>query len=151
MKHNYKLQIAPRSHQRGAALVVGLVLMLVLTVIGISGMNTATMELAMANATQVQQESFQQAENAIDIALAQELYTTAGPRNVALIGGSTPYDRRAVTTYTEINTPVPGEANSSGVSGAMVAWHFETVAAGQSSRNAISGHIQGFYVRGRSE
>jgi Tfp pilus assembly protein PilX len=150
MQNDNTLSIAPRAHQQGAALVVGLVLLLVLTVVGVSGMNMATMELTMANNAQVQQDAFQLAENAIDIALATENYTTAGPRDVALLG--TPeYDRRATTTYTEINTPIPGEANSQGVPGAMVAWHFDAVAAGQGPRNATSAHIQGFYVRGRSE
>ena len=35
---------APRSAQTGATLIVGLVLLLVLTVVGISGMNTATID-----------------------------------------------------------------------------------------------------------
>ena len=34
--------------QQGAALVIGLVLLVVITVLAISGMNTATTELAMA-------------------------------------------------------------------------------------------------------
>jgi type IV pilus assembly protein PilX len=146
------LSIASRSSQQGAALIVGLVLLLVLTVIGVSGMNTATMEITMANSVQVQQDAFQLAENAIDTALATEAYTTAGARNVALLG--TPqYDRQAVTTFTDITTPVPGEVNTTGVAvgGTMVAWHFVTQASGQGPRNATSAHIQGFYVRGRSE
>jgi type IV pilus assembly protein PilX len=146
------LSIPARSRQQGAALIVGLVLLLVLTVVGVSGMNTATMEITMANSVEVQQDAFQLAENAIDVALATEAYTTVGPRSVALLG--TPdYDRQAVTTYTDINTDIPGEVNSTGEggSGNMVAWHFETVAAGRGPRNASSAHIQGFYVRGRSE
>lgn len=140
----------PPCRQQGAVLVAGLVLMLVLTVIGVSGMNMATMEIAMAGSAQVQQDAFQLAENAIDIALATENYTTAGPRTVALLGVPD-FDRQAVTTYTDINTPIPGEANSQGVAGAMVAWHFEIVAQGQGPRNAAASHTQGFYVRGRSE
>ena len=54
MRNNNTLLVAARSRQQGAALIVGLVLLLVLTVIGISGMNTATMELAMANSAQMQ-------------------------------------------------------------------------------------------------
>lgn len=152
MRIDKTLSVAARCRQQGAALVVGLVLLLVLTVVGISGMNMATMEIAMANSAQVQQDAFQLAENAIDIALATESYTTAGPRFVNLLG--TPdFDRQAVTTYTEYNTAIPGEVNSDGVgvSGAMVAWHFEIRAAGQGPRVATSSHIQGFYVRGRSE
>ena len=142
--------VAARSRQQGAALVVGLVLLLVLTVIGISGMNTATMEIQMANSVQVQQDAFQLAENAIDVALATENYTTAGPRNVLPLGVPD-YDRRALTIYTDINTGVPGEANSAGVTGSMVAWHFQVTSTGQGPRNATAAHIQGFYVRGRSE
>jgi type IV pilus assembly protein PilX len=141
---------APRSRQTGAALVVGLVLLLVLTIVGISGMNTATMQITMASSTQVQQDAFQLAENAIDTALATENYTTAAPRNVNLLGVPN-YDRRAVTTYTDINTPIPGEANSAGVPGAMIAWHFEVVATGVGPRNAAAAQRQGFYIRGRSE
>src|SRR5690606_2858774 len=37
--------------QRGAALVVGLILLMVLTVLAISGMNTSTLELQMAGNT----------------------------------------------------------------------------------------------------
>jgi type IV pilus assembly protein PilX len=138
MRNNNTLLVAPPS------------LLLVLTVVGVSGMNTATMEITMANSVQVQQDAFQLAENAIDIALGTENYTTAGPRDVALLG--TPgYDRRATTAYLDINTAIPGEANSEGVSGAMVAWHFQSTSAGVGPRNATSAHIQGFFVRGRSE
>ena len=45
-------------------------LLLVLTVVGVSGMNTATMEITMAGNTQFQQDAFQLAEDGIDIALA---------------------------------------------------------------------------------
>ena len=141
---------ARRRRQQGAALVVGLMLMLLLTVIGVSGMNTATTEIAMANSVQVQQDAFQLAENAIGIALATGNYSTAGPRTVEWLGVPG-FDRHAVSTYTGINTPVPGEANSLGVAGAMTAWHFEVVAQGEGPRNAAAVHRQGFYVRGRSE
>lgn len=141
---------AHRGRQQGAILVVGLVLMLVLTIIGVSGMNTATMEIAMANSTQLQQDAFQLAENAIEVALATENYSTAGPRPVARLG-TAGFDREAVTTYTGVVTSIPGEANSVGVAGGMVAWHFEIVATGEGLRNAAASHVQGFYVRGRSE
>ena len=38
--------------QRGAALVIGMILLLVLTVLGISGLVTATLELQMAGNAQ---------------------------------------------------------------------------------------------------
>jgi hypothetical protein len=48
--------------QNGAALVVGLLLLMVLTLLAISGMNTASLELVMAGNTQYQQNAFQAAE-----------------------------------------------------------------------------------------
>ena len=65
-----------RARQAGATLVVGLVLLLVLTVVGVSGMNTATMEVTMAGNTQFQNDAFQMAEDGIDTVLAQRKFST---------------------------------------------------------------------------
>jgi len=56
---------ALRSRQRGAALVVGLILLLILTVLGITGVVTAALELQMSGNTQFQERSFQAAEYGI--------------------------------------------------------------------------------------
>lgn len=53
------------SRQRGAALVIGLVLLMVLTVLGVTGMTTSTLELAMADNMQRSQYVFQAAESAL--------------------------------------------------------------------------------------
>ena len=55
----------PRREQ-GAILVVGLVLLLVLTVLGISTMSTASLELSMAGNDQFLENAFQLAESGID-------------------------------------------------------------------------------------
>ena len=49
--------------QKGAALIVGLVLLLVLTVLGVSGINMASLELQMTGNTQAAQVAFQAAES----------------------------------------------------------------------------------------
>jgi type IV pilus assembly protein PilX len=59
---NYKL----RNRQEGAALVVGLVLLVIVTVLAVSGMNTATTELAMARTDQNYENAFQTAEAGLD-------------------------------------------------------------------------------------
>ena len=59
----------PSMRQRGAALIVGLVLMMVLTILAISTMRTSTLELAMAGNTQYQQTARQLAEAGIADAL----------------------------------------------------------------------------------
>ena len=76
------LLLPPRRRQAGATLIVGLVLLLVLTVVGVSGMNMATMEITMAGNTQFRQDAFQAAEDARagDGLLAAQLWLGAGSR-----------------------------------------------------------------------
>ncbi len=54
---------APAEVQRGAALVVGLVLLMVLTVLAISVMRTAALDLAMTGNAQFRENAFQLAES----------------------------------------------------------------------------------------
>lgn len=139
--------IAPRSSQTGATLVVGLVLLLVLTVVGVSGMNTATMEVTMAGNTQFQTDAFQMAEDGIDTVLAQRNYSTSGNTTLAPTGDPD-YDRRAVTRFIT-TTPIPDAAFSMGVStGSVQAFHFDIVSVGKGPRNASSTHTQSFYQVG---
>jgi type IV pilus assembly protein PilX len=135
------------SSQQGATLVVGLVLLLVLTVLGVSTMNTATMEVTMAGNTQFQQDAFQAAEDGIDIAIAQRNYTTVAPTTVPLTGNPN-YDRQSITTFMA-TTPVPDLAFSMGTStGSVQAFHFDILSVGIGSRNARDIHNQSFYVVG---
>jgi type IV pilus assembly protein PilX len=140
-----KLRAALAASQRGAALVVGLVLLLVLTVVGVSGMNTATMEINMAASTQFQQDAFQMAEDGVETMLATRTYAIDGERTLDWLGG-TDFDRRAVTTY-RMNTDVPDAAFSSGE---VEAFHFDIHSVGRGPRNAESVHVQSFYVVGRA-
>jgi hypothetical protein len=134
-----------RAHQGGATLIVGLVLLLVLTVVGVSGMNTATMEITMAANTQFQQDAFQLAEDGIDIAIAQRVYRPDGQRTVAWIGNPD-YDRQAVTTPDDsIAAPVFGSSV-----GEIRAFHWDVLSVGRGPRNAISTHNQSFYVPARA-
>jgi hypothetical protein len=137
----------PKSWQTGATLVVGLILLLVLTVVGVSGMNTATMEVTMAGNTQFQNDAFQMAEDGIDTVLAQRKFSTAGMTTLAPTG-DVDYDRQAVTQFRG-TTPVPDAAFSMGVSnGSVQAFHFDIVSVGKGPRNASSTHTQSFYQVG---
>jgi type IV pilus assembly protein PilX len=136
--------IAPRTAQRGAALVVGLVMLLVLTVLGVSGMNTATLELVMANNTQAQQTAFQAAETAIDLSIGNGTYLTSVPTNFVSVDLRSRSVMNCVMT-----TPVPDIAFSMGApSGSAQAYHFDVVAVGTGPRNAVATHNQSFYVVG---
>jgi type IV pilus assembly protein PilX len=136
-------ELSSRHGQTGATLIVGLVLLLVLTVVGVSGMNTATMEITMAGNTQFQQDAFQAAEDAIDIAIGRRDYFTDDevPRTIEPLDDAD-YDRWSQTQY-ECRTPVPRGGFSVDE---FEAFHFETQASGRGPRNAPAAHVQGFYV-----
>ena len=140
-----RYQTGLRSSQRGATLIVGLVLLLVLTVVGVSGMNTATMEITMAANTQFQQDAFQNTEDAADIVIATRNYSTAGAATMDWLNNPDS-DRKAITTY-QGNTDVPDAAFSSGE---VQAFHFDIQSWGRASRNATSNQVQSFYVIGRA-
>jgi len=142
MRSNFPVTAAS---QRGATLIVGLVLLLVLTIVGISGMNTATMEINMAANTQFLQDAFQMTEDGLDEVLSTRNYTTDAARTLDWTGNQD-YDRRAVTTY-RLNTDVPDAAFSSDE---VEAFHFDIRSVGRGPRNAQSEHTQSFYVVGRA-
>ena len=137
-------------HERGATLIVSLVLLLVLTVLGVSGMNMATLELTMASNAQAHQTAFQAAETGIDIAISTPPFLTVAPNvlPVTPLGDGTA-TAQAVTTYQDPPTPVPDIAFSmGGTGGGISAWHFDIVAVGTGPRGAISTHNQSFYIVG---
>jgi hypothetical protein len=144
---NIDIRSGRRSKQTGATLIVGLVLLMVLTVVGVSGMNTATMDITMAGSMQFQQDAFQMAEDGIDIAVAQRNYTTVAPTVVGWLNNPD-LDRRSVTSF-QVTTPVPDLAFSMGTStGSVQAFHFDIVSVGRGPRNARATHSQSFYVVG---
>lgn len=138
-----------RRTQTGATLIVGLVLLLVLTLLGVSGMSMSRLEVQMAGNTQFQQDAFQMAETAIDVAIAAGDFSTGGAVTVEADGG-TDIAGTATTSFVG-TTPVPDVAFSMGTnSGSIAAFHFDIEAVGNGPRNATSVHHQSFYVVGPS-
>ncbi len=137
---------APR-RQRGAALVTSLILLLILTIVAISGMNTATLELVMAGNTQFQGNAFQAAETGVDRAIASRNFSTVNPVVVPVTAMPNGATFQTTTTYQE-TTAVPTGGFSMGLESGFAAYHFDTRAQGQAQRNASSTHNQSFYVVG---
>ncbi|MBS1212378.1 MAG: PilX N-terminal [Proteobacteria bacterium] len=69
----------PKS-ERGAALVVALLILLVVTLFGLAAIGTSTMELRMAANTEARQQAVQQAQAAVD-------YLTVTPSLLPVTGG----------------------------------------------------------------
>ena len=143
-----RLELKTAQRQQGAALIVGLVMMVVLTLLAVSSMNTATLELTMARNNQEQENAFQAAETAVDIAIARKNWTTAVPTALlpTSMGG---YGVGQATTTCVDMTNVPDRAFSMGEGQQGIkAYHFDTIAQGTAANNAISFNNQSFYIVG---
>ena len=146
---NIKIQ-----RQDGAALVTGLILLVVITVLAISGMNTATTELAMARNNQNYENAFQAAETGLENALSQGSFNTLA--NTNLVTNINANDTVTSVIIFEDSTLVPDRAFSLGVGSGVAAYHFNTIATAESKRDtggttdrdASAVHSQSFYVVG---
>jgi len=145
--------------QRGAALVVGLLLLLVLTLLAISGMNTASLELVMAGNTQYYQNAFQAAETGIERSLIVGGFNpSAGteripaassdpevPSGSESIPGTDGVDAFVATITPQLNgAPQPAMWGTSWDS--FSTFHFEIQSTGTSARNATATNRQGIAV-----
>jgi type IV pilus assembly protein PilX len=147
-------KLSYRKSQQGAALVVGLMLLVVITVLAISGMNTATTELAMARNDQAYEDAFQAAETGIATALSQGQFVTTGSTSLAQTISS--HQNIATIIQFEDSTMVPDKAFSLGVGSGISAYHFLATSQAEfvrdpgntTDRDSSATHTQAFYVVG---
>jgi type IV pilus assembly protein PilX len=132
------------SRQQGAALVVGLLLLLVLTLLAISGMNSASLEFIMAGNEQYRSNAFQAAEAGIEQSILQANFNPAG--GVQTLTG-TP---TATDTWTASVTPQLGGTALAAIWGnswnSFSTYHFEVNSAGTSTRSSNAVNLQGVAV-----
>jgi len=174
---NLHLSATPAG-QQGAALVVGLLLLLVLTILAISGMTTASLEMLMAGNEQYQERAFQAADSAVERAIAAGIYNTnatvgdyipSGNVNVAPTPNrGTGQDGCAQTIPTDVDADTgdstdcyeyfvrfdeqsgttPVPGGGYSLGTGFNAYHFVVDAFGTSDRGAQSDHQASFYVIG---
>ncbi len=138
-------------HQHGAALVVGLILLVVLTLLAVSGMNTASTELRMAGNEQFRKRAFEASEAGIERGLAQGPFNPGAPPVTVAV---TPADPAVVEDrYSLLITPVGATAAPPGYSlKTFSAEHFTILSQGDSLRsgtavqNSVSTHTQGLFL-----
>lgn len=140
---------AIRARQTGAALVIGLILLVVLTLLAVSGMNTANTELKMAGNEQFRRRAFEVSESGIERGLAQGPFNPGAPpvnlTNVVADPANTD------DLYNLLITPVGSTAAPPGYSmKTFSAEHFTIQSLGQSMRsgnaNAVATHVQGLFL-----
>lgn len=145
---------AGRRRERGSALIIGLVLLAVITLLAVAGMNASTMDLQVASNVQSSQNSFQASERALSVAMNTTMSDTT---QVAVVVADTPVpgtdDRyRYTVRFNNQNgvTPVPSGGFSLGEGVGFKAYHFDVTATGTSSRDSTSTSTQSYYVVGPS-
>ncbi|MGE0188597.1 MAG: PilX N-terminal domain-containing pilus assembly protein [Steroidobacteraceae bacterium] len=130
-------------HQSGAALVVALILLVALSLMAISSMNTASLDLIMAGNEQYRSRAFFAAEAGVERALDGGTFDSAAndgsggtdPGTVVVTG--TGSDRYAYTITRPNNgeTEAPPPGNSEGQFGAI---YFRIASIGTSERNSTA-------------
>ena len=134
--------------QQGAALVVSLILLMMLTLLAVSTMRTASLEVAMAGNDQFGENAFQLAETANEQYMRTVETNSAcvdeqndgicdiGLTAVAQMGGS----------FQAVNNNIPNEDPPCALSSIDegIRFDFEVQLTGNASDNAVSTHTQGW-------
>jgi type IV pilus assembly protein PilX len=137
---------APRK-QRGAALVVGLLLLLVITLLAVAGMNSSASEFIMAGNEQYRQNAFQAAETGVEQTMVTGAFIPgAAPvtQPPAAAAGSTT-DTYSTTLKSDLGgAPQPAIWGNSWNS--FSTYDFTITSSGASVRKAAATHVQGVAV-----
>lgn len=136
---------SPR-REHGAALVIGLIMLLILTILAFTGVNTATTELAMASNEQFRRNASEASSAGVEESIASLglVGTTAGstaalPESALGDDGATTY--AAVTRYIGDETGLPQSSADK-----FIGLHYEIESTGSSARNARDVQTQGVMV-----
>ena len=133
-----------RRQQRGAALVIGLILLLVLTLLAVSGMNSASLEFIMAGNEQYRANAFEAAETGIEQSISLGVFNPSALAQ-ALNGANTATDLWTSTVTPQLNgAPLPAIWGFSWNS--FSSYHFEVQSTGTSTRGAQAVNVQGVAV-----
>lgn len=153
-------QLQMRNRQRGAVLVVALMLLLVTTFIGFSSMETSNLESKMATTRELKELTFQTAESVIEQSL-DNIAFIAQAYAVSVQGGTNwptqeydfDYDTSLAGT-SEVsfvgNDSTEGYTVRKGASGIATYYYEVRSTASRTGTNISSTHIQGVYVEGPS-
>lgn len=133
--------------QHGAALVIGLILLMVLTLLAVAGMNSASLEFIMAGNEQFHQNAFQASETGIEQALVSGAFVPAAPDEVQpnVPVQNAPTDRYSTT----ISSDLCGKAQPAiwGNSwDSFSTYHFTVQSDGASVRSSRASHFQGVAI-----
>ena len=145
------------NRQRGVALVISLVMLVVLTLLAIAGMSGSTLELTMADNTQQRENAFEAAEAVLEVEMRRDdIVPPEVPGQLdALVGnvGRAFTDVDGVVRATgsgaswfRRTSVAPGWELGGGTK--FSAYHFDSIGTSTAARGATDEHVQGYYVVG---
>ena len=131
-----------RASERGAALVIALLLLVILTLLATTGMRTSIAELWMAGSEQFHRAAVEAASAGVEAGIARLRATRGGVAGETMIdggSGDTPYTATIRRAGTEAS--IPGSSAEK-----FVGEHFEIESTGAAPRGALDVQVQGVMV-----
>lgn len=135
----------PGARQRGAALAIALILLVVITVLAVAGMRSSSMGFVMASNEQLRQRAFAASETGIEQSLALGTFnpaTVAQPFNGAVPGSPDTY---ATAINRQLNGAPQGAIWGNSWN-SFSSFHFEIQSTGTTTRSTNAVHVQGVAV-----
>ena len=139
--------------QRGAALVIGLILLVIITLLAVVGMNLSNAELASATSEQLRLRAFQAAETGVERGLQnlgsvgtgsftpiKDPVTPVDASTINKVTGAAQDSYQTERQYRDWSTFIPGNSRT------FNAYHYTIVSTGTSARNATAVHTQGAFI-----
>ena len=140
------------SKQRGAALVIGLLLLVILTLLAISGMNSASTQLIMAGNEQYRQKAFNASSAGVEQGIADLPKAKQDLTNPTTVPKTMVTNADAEDSYETSTQYIGSEDTVSGFSaGRFSALHYQITSTGTAIRNSTSVQDQGAYLVQRSD
>jgi type IV pilus assembly protein PilX len=150
--------------QHGAILITALIMLVILTLLGLSSMSTTTMEERMAANSQEITRAFQAASTGIALAFSDEdAFNTVNTletdgtvndpydKSDASIGGSGTYAYSATTDYNSVYRQSTVPPRGSGWDSTFAYYHFDLSATGATDTGATTTIHAGAYQVGRAQ
>ncbi len=147
MRANSRAALRASRHQRGAALVIALLMLMILTILALSGINTATTELTMAGNEQYRRNAAQAATAGIEQAVTRIGGVPTSPGAAPTLVAPTLLPDSDSERYAT-STRFIGDENGLPQSSAdkFIGLHFQIDSTGTSLRNASDAQLQGVMV-----
>jgi type IV pilus assembly protein PilX len=157
--HNRFSKIRPLHQQRGAALITALVMLVILTLLGLAGMTTSTMEERMAANAQEMNRAFQAAATGLELVFNDEAaFDTRNTEDVDDTANDNYIDPTstigayvASTTYDSIYRQSTVPPRGSGWDSSFAYYHFDLSSTGTTISGASSTVHAGAYQVGKAQ